>query len=71
MRKPNHSVTNRVGIQNREKVKPIWPEDIKPGGLGVCLIHDIMDKVEFLDAPSGKGNLLRMVKYLENDANGT
>ena len=56
---------------NREKVKPVWPEDIKPGGLGVCLIHDIMDKVEFLDAPSGKGNLLRMVKYLENDANET
>lgn len=56
---------------NREKMKPVWPEEIKPGGLGVCLIHDIMDKVEYLDAPSGKGNLLRMVKFLESDVNGT
>jgi sigma-B regulation protein RsbU (phosphoserine phosphatase) len=56
---------------DREKVIPVWPEDIKPGGLGICLIHDIMDKVEFLEAPSGNGNLLRMVKYLENDTNET
>jgi sigma-B regulation protein RsbU (phosphoserine phosphatase) len=53
---------------DREKMKPVWPEDVKPGGLGICLIHDIMDQVEYLDTPSGKGNLLRMVKYLESDA---
>ena len=53
---------------DREKMKPVWPEHVQPGGLGICLIHDIMDQVEYLDAPSGKGNLLRMVKYLESDA---
>jgi sigma-B regulation protein RsbU (phosphoserine phosphatase) len=56
---------------DQEKIKPVWPEEIKPGGLGVCLIHDIMDQVEYLGAPSGKGNLLRMVKFLESDANET
>jgi len=56
---------------NREKMKPVWPEEVKPGGLGVCLIHDIMDKVEYLDTPSGKGNLLRMVKFTDSDSNET
>jgi sigma-B regulation protein RsbU (phosphoserine phosphatase) len=56
---------------DREKMKPVWPEQIKPGGLGICLIHDIMDKVEYLDPPTGKGNLLRMVKFLENGTNET
>lgn len=53
------------------KMKPVWPEDLKPGGLGICLIHDIMDEVEYLDTPTGKGNILRMVKYLESDKNET
>jgi sigma-B regulation protein RsbU (phosphoserine phosphatase) len=56
---------------DQKKMKPVWPDEIKPGGLGVCLIHDIMDKVEYLDTPSGKGNLLRMVKFLDSDANET
>lgn len=53
------------------KVQPVWPEDLKPGGLGVCLIHDIMDEVEYLDTPSGNGNILRMAKFIESDKNGT
>jgi sigma-B regulation protein RsbU (phosphoserine phosphatase) len=52
---------------DQEKVKPVWPEKLHPGGLGVCLIHDIMDQVEYLPAPDGKGNLLRMVKFLKKD----
>jgi phosphoserine phosphatase RsbU/P len=50
---------------DREKVKPVWPKEIHPGGLGVCLIHNIMDRVEYLPAPSGQGNLLRMVKFFK------
>jgi len=56
---------------DREQVKPVWPENIKPGGLGICLIHDIMDQVEYLEPSSGKGNLLRMVKFLESGTNET
>jgi len=48
-----------------EKMKPKWPEELGPGGLGICLIHDIMDKVEYLPVHSGQGNLLRMVKFIE------
>jgi sigma-B regulation protein RsbU (phosphoserine phosphatase) len=50
---------------DREKVKPRWPEELGPGGLGVCLIHDIMDSVEYLPLPDGRGNLLRMVKLIK------
>jgi sigma-B regulation protein RsbU (phosphoserine phosphatase) len=50
-----------------EKLKPEWPEKPGPGGLGICLIHDIMDQVEYLPVPSGQGNLLRMVKFIERN----
>lgn len=50
-----------------EKLKPEWPEEPGPGGLGICLIHDIMDEVEHIPAPSGQGNLLRMVKHIERN----
>jgi sigma-B regulation protein RsbU (phosphoserine phosphatase) len=48
-----------------EKMKPEWPEEPGPGGLGICLIHDIMDEVEYLPVHSSQGNLLRMVKFIE------
>ncbi len=50
-----------------EKLKPEWPEEPRPGGLGICLIHDIMDEVEYLPAPSNQGNLLRMTKFIERN----
>ena len=54
-----------------ESLKPEWPDEPGPGGLGICIIHDIMDKVEHLPAPSGQGNLLRMVKHIESNRNET
>jgi len=56
---------------DREKVKPVWPKEVHPGGLGVCLIHNIMDRVEYLPAPSGQGNLLRMTKFFKRHTNET
>jgi sigma-B regulation protein RsbU (phosphoserine phosphatase) len=50
-----------------DKLKPEWPEDPGSGGMGICLIHDIMDEVEYLHLKPGKGNLLRMVKHIERD----
>ena len=47
-------------------VKPRSLDDISPGGLGVYFIHQIMDETEFLDC-EGKGNILRMVKYLKEN----
>jgi len=49
---------------DQEKLQPKWPEKLGPGGLGICLIHDIMDRVEYLPTPTGRGNLLHMTKNI-------
>jgi sigma-B regulation protein RsbU (phosphoserine phosphatase) len=38
-------------------------EDLRPGGLGVHFIRQIMDEVAYLPTPDGTGNLLSMKKY--------
>jgi sigma-B regulation protein RsbU (phosphoserine phosphatase) len=53
---------------DKEKLRPVWPKKVQPGGLGVCLIHDIMDEVEHISPPTGQGNLLRMVKSFKRDS---
>ena len=35
-------------------------DDIRPGGLGVHFIREVMDKVEYLPGESGCGNIIRM-----------
>lgn len=53
-------------------------DDVKPGGLGLHFIHEIMDSVHYLDAGAGRGNAdgrargnrLRMVKNLDGLENG-
>ena len=44
-----------------EKEKPM-----KPGGLGVMLIHSTMDKVQYKTSRKS-GTVLRLVKYLSSD----
>jgi len=46
-------------------VKPRDLGDIRPGGLGTHFIRRVMDEVEFLQPPSGRGNLLRMVRRID------
>lgn len=42
--------------------------DVRPGGLGLHLIHSVMDEVVYLPAPPGYGNLLQMTKrFAEGD----
>ncbi len=36
-------------------------DDIRPGGLGVHFIHEVMDKVEYLSGKNGKGNTIKMI----------
>lgn len=38
--------------------------DVKPGGLGVHFIHEVMDEVEYRPLENGEGNVLRMVKRI-------
>ena len=49
---------------DRSQIKSRELDDIRPGGLGVHLMHKVMDKVEYLDVPEGRGNLLEMRKRI-------
>ena len=42
-------------------------DDVRPGGLGVHFMREIMDQVEFLPPPAGFGNFLRMKKRMATD----
>lgn len=44
------------------KIKGRELTDIRPGGLGVHIMHKVMDEVVF-ECPESGGTLLRMVKY--------
>jgi len=39
-------------------------DDVRPGGLGVHLINEVMDEVAFVDAPENVGNVFEMKKRL-------
>ncbi len=45
--------------------KPRDLNEVRPGQLGTHFIHAIMDSVEYMPAPDGRGNVLRLVKRLE------
>lgn len=45
-------------------------EDIRPGGLGVHLMCQVMDAVEFLPPPGGTGNLLELRKTIRGNRAG-
>ncbi len=46
------------------RIRPRDLEDIRPGGLGVHLINEVMDDVEYRNAPGGVGNVLVMKKRI-------
>ena len=48
-----------------KKVKPRDLEDIRPGGLGVHFISEIMDEVSMGHLENGSGNFLEMEKIID------
>ncbi len=48
-----------------ESIRPRDLDQIRPGGLGVHFIRQIMDEVEFLECVV-TGNTLKMVKYFQS-----
>lgn len=40
-------------------------DDIRPGGLGVHLINEMMDTVAFVECPDNAGNILEMKKKIK------
>jgi sigma-B regulation protein RsbU (phosphoserine phosphatase) len=59
------SLTDHAPTIDPSRVKPRDLEDIRPGGLGTYFIRRVMDEIEFLKPPSGRGNLLRMVRRID------
>lgn len=47
-----------------ERLRPRDLAEVRPGGLGLCLMHQIMDEVRYLAPPPGISNHLRMSKRL-------
>lgn len=48
-----------------DTVKPRELGDIRPGGLGVHFIREIMDTFRMGHLPDGRGNYLEMIKNIE------
>lgn len=47
---------------DKSKIRSRDLEDIRPGGLGVHLMNEVMDEVDFRNDPEGIGNVLVMKK---------
>ena len=47
------------------QIKPRALDDVRPGGLGVHFIREVMDRMDYLPPPDGQGNLLRLVKIIK------
>ena len=46
------------------KIKPRDLDDVRPGGLGVHFIREVMDDVQHMPPPDGQGNLLLLKKAI-------
>ncbi len=44
--------------------QPRQLDDLRPGGLGVHFIRQIMDEISYLPSANGAGNLLSLKKYI-------
>lgn len=41
-------------------VKPLDMNELRPGGRGLQIIHEVMDEMSFIENANGKGNILEM-----------
>lgn len=55
-------LTDFAPAVDKSKIKSRNLDDIRPGGLGVHLINEVMDHVELRNDPEGIGNVLTMIK---------
>jgi sigma-B regulation protein RsbU (phosphoserine phosphatase) len=58
------SLTDFAETVDPATIKPRSLDDVRPGGLGTHFINQIMDEVQYLVPPGGRGNQLRMVKRI-------
>ncbi len=57
-------LTDHAELIDLDKVKPRDLEDIRPGGLGVHFIREIMDDCDMGHLQNGEGNYLEMRKTI-------
>jgi len=57
-------LTDRAELIDLEKVEPRDLEDVRPGGLGVHFIREIMDSCDMGHLQNGEGNYLQMAKTI-------
>ena len=59
-------LTDFAPTADKSTIKSRDLDDIRPGGLGVHFINELMDKVDYLETPDKKyGNILQMKKKIE------
>lgn len=58
-------LTDFADTVDKKCIKSRDLDDIRPGGLGVHIINEVMDKAEYLDPPDGVGNVLEMKKNIK------
>lgn len=52
-------------VVDPEKIRGRSLDAVRPGGLGVHFIRNVMDETDYLRSPRGSGNLLRMTRRLD------
>ena len=57
-------ITDDAATVGENSIKRRSLEEVRPGGLGVNIIHEVMDKVEYLKPKTGQGNVLEMRKNI-------
>lgn len=57
-------ITDYAATVDPAKIKSRDLDDIRPGGLGVHFINEVMDKVEFIKPSAGTGNILELRKRI-------
>jgi anti-sigma regulatory factor (Ser/Thr protein kinase) len=55
-------LTDFAPTVDKFRIKARDVNTVRPGGLGVHIIHEVMDEVAFPDPPRGAGNVLVMKK---------
>ena len=55
-------LTDFAPLVDQDKIQSRDLDEIKPGGLSVHIINEIMDQLEYRHDPQGTGNILIMIK---------
>lgn len=58
-------LTDFAETVDKSCIKPRDLNDIRPGGLGVHLMQEVMDKVNFYDGPDNRGNIVELCKRIQ------